>query len=83
VNNESADILRILNASFQEIAAAPRVDLYPEALRAEIDAVSRQRTPNARGRCYDARGRCWALLGGGMHARMDACMHGACSIRRR
>ncbi len=40
VNNESADLVRILNAAFDPVAARPEVDLYPEALRAEIDAVN-------------------------------------------
>jgi glutathionyl-hydroquinone reductase len=37
VSNESADIIRMFNAAF-EGASGP--DLYPEALRAEIDAVN-------------------------------------------
>lgn len=38
VNNESADILRMLNSGFGTLASGP--DLYPEALRAEIDALN-------------------------------------------
>ena len=38
VNNESADIIRILNSAFDEWGDAT-VDLYPEDLRAEIDAL--------------------------------------------
>lgn len=38
VNNESADILRILNSGFGTLAKGP--DLYPEALRAEIDSLN-------------------------------------------
>lgn len=38
VNNESSDIVRMLNASFGGLAAS-EVDLYPEALRPEIDAL--------------------------------------------
>jgi putative glutathione S-transferase len=38
VNNESADILRMLNSGFGSLASGP--DLYPEALRAEIDALN-------------------------------------------
>jgi putative glutathione S-transferase len=38
VNNESADILRILNEDFGALASGP--DLYPAALRAEIDALN-------------------------------------------
>ncbi|MGP8120884.1 MAG: glutathione S-transferase family protein [Xanthobacteraceae bacterium] len=36
VNNESADIVRILNSGFGQLADA-KVNLYPEALRTEID----------------------------------------------
>ncbi|MBE7733818.1 glutathione S-transferase family protein [Devosia faecipullorum] len=39
VNNESADILRMLNSGFGELAS-DAVDLYPETLRAEIDALN-------------------------------------------
>ena len=37
VNNESSEILRMLNSEFDEFGAAD-VDLYPEPLRASIDA---------------------------------------------
>eukprot|EP00534_Pseudo-nitzschia_fraudulenta_P005008 CAMPEP_0201125510 /NCGR_PEP_ID=MMETSP0850-20130426/21699_1 /ASSEMBLY_ACC=CAM_ASM_000622 /TAXON_ID=183588 /ORGANISM="Pseudo-nitzschia fraudulenta, Strain WWA7" /LENGTH=341 /DNA_ID=CAMNT_0047393559 /DNA_START=386 /DNA_END=1411 /DNA_ORIENTATION=- len=40
VNNESSEILRILNSEFQALAKYPEVDLYPEGLRDEIDAVN-------------------------------------------
>lgn len=39
VNNESADILRMLNSGFGDLAS-DEYDLYPEALRAEIDALN-------------------------------------------
>ena len=39
VNNESADILRMLNSGFGTLADAG-LDLYPEHLRAEIDALN-------------------------------------------
>ncbi|GGO75826.1 glutathione-dependent reductase [Marinobacterium nitratireducens] len=39
VNNESADILRIFNSAFSALAPAGP-DLYPKALRREIDAVN-------------------------------------------
>lgn len=39
VNNESADILRMLNTGFGDLADAS-VDLYPPTLRPEIDALS-------------------------------------------
>ena len=38
VNNESADILRMFNSAFGDLADA--VDLYPPELRAEIDALN-------------------------------------------
>ncbi|MDZ4395289.1 glutathione S-transferase family protein [Cypionkella sp.] len=38
VNNESADIVRMLNSGFGNLASGP--DLYPEALRPEIDALN-------------------------------------------
>lgn len=38
VNNESAEIIRMLNADFGTLATGP--DFYPEALREEIDAVN-------------------------------------------
>ncbi|MGD8206944.1 MAG: glutathione S-transferase family protein [Thiohalocapsa sp.] len=39
VNNESSEIIRMLNRAFDAWGRAD-VDLYPEALRAEIDAVN-------------------------------------------
>jgi len=39
VNNESLEILRMFNASFNNLAKNPELDLYPEALRAKIDEV--------------------------------------------
>lgn len=37
VNNESAEIIVILNEQFNEFALHPELDLYPEELRAKID----------------------------------------------
>jgi glutathionyl-hydroquinone reductase len=37
VNNESAEIIVMLNGEFNEFAQHPDLDLYPELLRAEID----------------------------------------------
>lgn len=39
VNNESSEIMRMLNTAFDEVGATPG-DYYPEALRAEIDAMN-------------------------------------------
>lgn len=39
VNNESAEIMRLLGRGFDGLGARP-LDLYPEPLRAEIDAVN-------------------------------------------
>eukprot|EP00511_Aplanochytrium_stocchinoi_P008453 CAMPEP_0204857370 /NCGR_PEP_ID=MMETSP1347-20130617/20634_1 /ASSEMBLY_ACC=CAM_ASM_000690 /TAXON_ID=215587 /ORGANISM="Aplanochytrium stocchinoi, Strain GSBS06" /LENGTH=342 /DNA_ID=CAMNT_0052004747 /DNA_START=192 /DNA_END=1220 /DNA_ORIENTATION=- len=40
VNNESAEIIRILNCEFNGYAKNPDVDLYPEALRKKIDETN-------------------------------------------
>jgi putative glutathione S-transferase len=40
VSNESAEIVRMLNAAFDEVGGDRSVDFYPEPLRAEIDAVN-------------------------------------------
>src|SRR5258707_15589032 len=39
VNNESSAIIRMLNSEFDEVGARPG-DYYPQALRADIDAVN-------------------------------------------
>lgn len=38
VNNESSEIIVILNSAFNEFAKHPELDLYPEALHPEIDS---------------------------------------------
>jgi putative glutathione S-transferase len=40
VNNESSEILRMLNAEFNEFADHPDLDYYPEPLRAQIDQLN-------------------------------------------
>ncbi len=40
VNNESADIVRMLNRDFDALATRKLHDLYPEALRREIDRIN-------------------------------------------
>ena len=40
VNNESSEIIVMLDGAFNEWAAHPEVDLYPAELRTEIDAIN-------------------------------------------
>jgi putative glutathione S-transferase len=40
VNNESSEIMRMLNFAFDSLAQNPSVDMYPETLRDEIDATN-------------------------------------------
>ncbi|CAE6431231.1 unnamed protein product [Rhizoctonia solani] len=37
VNNESSEIIRFLNSAFRDLAEPTDIDIYPEALRKEID----------------------------------------------
>jgi glutathionyl-hydroquinone reductase len=53
VNNESADILRMLNSGFGTLGDK-RVDLYPEALRAEINALNERIYPSLNNGVYRA-----------------------------
>jgi putative glutathione S-transferase len=41
VNNESADIIRMLGSAFDQVGAKPG-DYYPQPLRAEIDAINQR-----------------------------------------
>jgi putative glutathione S-transferase len=40
VNNESSEIIRMLNSEFQAFSTHPELDLYPSALRAAIDETN-------------------------------------------
>lgn len=40
VNNESSEIIRMLNSAFNEFTEHNEIDYYPEALRDEIDALN-------------------------------------------
>jgi len=40
VSNESSEIIRMLSSEFNAFASHPELDLYPESLRPEIDAVN-------------------------------------------
>ncbi|MDR3494242.1 MAG: glutathione S-transferase C-terminal domain-containing protein [Ancalomicrobiaceae bacterium] len=53
VNNESADILRILNSGFGSLAKTD-IDLYPDALREEIDALNARIYPRLNNGVYRA-----------------------------
>jgi putative glutathione S-transferase len=54
VNNESADIIVMLNSAFDEFAQRPALDLYPEALRAEIDEINANVYENVNNGVYRA-----------------------------
>ena len=51
VNNESADIVRMLNSGFGALADES-VDLYPEALRSDIDALNERIYPTLNNGVY-------------------------------
>ncbi|QIB33859.1 glutathione S-transferase family protein [Ancylobacter pratisalsi] len=53
VNNESADIVRMFNTGFGALARAD-VDLYPAALRAQIDALNADIYPHLNNGVYRA-----------------------------
>jgi len=52
VNNESSEILRMLNTAFNDFAKNPSLDLYPEELRGEIDSVNEWIYPNINNGVY-------------------------------
>ena len=52
VNNESADIVRMFNDAFNEHAKNSEVDIYPEHLRKDIDAVNEWIYPNINNGVY-------------------------------
>jgi putative glutathione S-transferase len=53
VNNESADIVRMFNSGFGALAD-PSLDLYPDDLRAAIDAINAQIYPRLNNGVYRA-----------------------------
>jgi putative glutathione S-transferase len=53
VNNESADIVRMFNSGFGALAAST-LDLYPSALRGEIDALNERIYPRLNNGVYRA-----------------------------
>ncbi len=52
VSNESAEIIRMLNTAFDGVGGDPSVDLYPEPLRAAIDAVNAEVYPSINNGVY-------------------------------
>lgn len=52
VNNESAEIIRMMNSAFRTCSSPLAPDLYPQALRSEIDAVNAWVYPNINNGVY-------------------------------
>ena len=52
VNNESSEIIRMLNDQFNHLAKNPSLDLYPEALRSQIDELNTWIYPNINNGVY-------------------------------
>jgi len=52
VNNESAEIIRMLNSEFQEFATNPDINLYPESKRGQIDELNDWIYPNINNGVY-------------------------------
>lgn len=40
MNNESSEIIRMLNSEFNDLAEDPAMDLYPPQLQSKIDEVN-------------------------------------------
>jgi len=53
VNNESADIVRMFNTSFEELTGQ-RIDLYPESVQSEIDQINPDMYKNLNNGVYQA-----------------------------
>ncbi len=54
VSNESAEIIRMLNSAFNDIAANPKLDLYPSDLRSDIDEINAMVYDNVNNGVYKA-----------------------------
>lgn len=54
VNNESSEVLRMLNSEFNEFAERPDLDFYPAPLRDEIDALNEWIYPEINNGVYRA-----------------------------
>ena len=52
VNNESAEIIRMLNSEFQKFATNPGINLYPESKRGQIDELNDWIYPNINNGVY-------------------------------
>ncbi len=52
INNESSEIIRMLNSEFDAFAGDPELDLYPEALRPEIDRLNEMIYPRVNNGVY-------------------------------
>ena len=54
VNNESSEIIRMLNSEFNQFSSDPERSYYPEALRREIDELNDWIYPNVNNGVYKA-----------------------------
>ena len=62
VSNESSEIIRMFNSEFNAIAKNPTLDLYPEALRKEINEVNDFVYPNINNGVYKSGFATYVLL---------------------